>query len=248
MRFDSKDNLLSFLRNFEEIGSGSQGTCYYDPIKKQVYKIYNQYLDDLDEYYIDYTKDNIMRFSSIKNNTFIWANDTIYIGNEVVGYISKYVNAKSLYKTNPLDVNLNLFFKAVESTRSDIITISNNGVELYDVVYNLLYGRKIYTTDYDEYGQTDIDSIKLRKKNMIRFDYEIYLFLVDCYFNELIRTNKILSDLYRGKDEDVLEFIKEFRKFLNELVGKDIVRLSEAKQYINKNKTKRYYERNLFYM
>lgn len=247
MFFKNRMELLNFLRTCQMIGYGSQGTCYLNSTKNIVYKVFNQYLDEEDnEYYIDYSKENIMRFSKIKNDTFIWADDLIYVNNEIVGYISNYVSAKSLYKINPLNVNLNELIDKLQIVKNDIKIISNHGVLLYDIVYNILYGENIYSIDFDEYAYSDMDNSKIIIENNKRFDYEIYMFLIENYFNEFILSNNMLNRIYEAKELDVIEFIKLLKNELSGLLGHDIEYLNSAKSYLNKNKVKTIYQRNFF--
>ena len=99
MDFKSKGELLLKLRSFKNIGEGSQGVCYLDKNSGIVYKIFNQVFDDsLDSYlyYYKYNRQDIMKFGNIKNNTYIFPSDVIYVQDEIVGYIEPYVNSKDL--------------------------------------------------------------------------------------------------------------------------------------------------------
>ena len=108
MKFKSKGELLLKLRSFNSIGEGAQGICYLDINNKLVYKIYHDFLDD---YKCNYNYLDIMRFSNIKNNTYIFPKDVIYVKDEIVGYIEPYVNNKDLTKINPLKVSLKEYQK-----------------------------------------------------------------------------------------------------------------------------------------
>lgn len=102
MHFDSETNFNYKIKNLNIIGFGSQGTCFHNTCNNKVYKIFNCFLedDDIFKYYHEFTyrKEDIMRFSNIKNDTFFWAEDVITLNNKVIGYVTNYTNAKPLHK------------------------------------------------------------------------------------------------------------------------------------------------------
>ena len=188
----------------------------------------------------------MLRFSNIKNKTFIWAKDVIIVNNEIVGYISNYVNAKSLYKINPLLINLNKFSNSISKAKKDIEIISNNGIKTFDVMYNILYGKNGFSIiDYDEYCYSNFDSKKLYNINCDNFNLEIMYFLIDNYFDEFISNYKDLKEMYKKSGVDINCFIDLFIKYLKEETGKEIVRLNDAKQCLNKKKKVKY-QRNFY--
>ena len=230
MEFKSREHLLGFLSNLEDCGLGSQGVCYYNPYDNNVYKIYHQFFDDIvdEDFIVEYKQEDILRFSDIKNSTFIWPNDVVRVKDEVVGFKSKFVKARPLHKMNPLLINLDKFKKSIENARKDIDIISDRNVLTYDVMYNILYGDKFYVVDQDEYTFTDGDKAELKNYNKANFDIELYYFLVDGVFQQFVDDNKVLKEMYDGKEAGILEFLKLFRKSLSENVGRDITRLNDA--------------------
>jgi len=257
MKYDTREEFLSYIKFMKElgflkiIGQGSQGICYHNLMNNQVYKIFHQFFDEDDdffEYFHVYTKEEILKFSNINNDTFVWAKDVIIVNDEIVGYISDYVDAKSLYKINPLIVNLNHFTQSINTVENDLMIISNNGVVTYDMAYNTLYGKNgIFVIDHDDYSYANIDSEKLFRRNCDNFNYEIMLFLIDNYFDEFITSYKELREMYNSKGININDFIILFRKYLSEYVGHEIVKLKEASKCLNKHKiTENKYERILF--
>lgn len=249
MEFQNKEIMLMILQNklyYEKIGAGSQGTCYRNKKTNEVYKIFNQYIYD-DEDKILYNKEELMRFNNVENKTFLWAKDVISIDSEIVGYITNYKDVKSLYKINPLKINLNKFCNCINFVQNDIKIISENGIRTFDLMYNILYGRKFFVTDFDEFSYSDLDSRKLEQINNMNFNYELFYFLIDGYFDEFINDYDILRKLYKDKDADILCFINLFRKYLSEYIGDEIKTLNDAYKELNKEKTKELiYKRDLF--
>lgn len=234
MRFQTIGELYLWLKKYEMcvLDSGSQGKCY--KIGNKVYKIFLQFIDEIEEdEMITYDRDDIMQFSTITNNTYIFPSDVIMVGDVVIGYVTDYVDAISLYKTNPLVVDLDVFEKALEDTTKDIEIISNNGILSYDVTYNILYGvAGLKVIDTMEYSKTDMDSLLLFRENKKRFYYEIRLFLIDDFFYEFMKNNCDLYSMCYDPDVDIIEFLKEFRKRLSEKEGHEIVKLGDAKKSI----------------
>lgn len=210
------------------LDSGSQGVCY--KIGNKVYKIFLQFVEEEYDDVIVYSKEDILRFSSVNNSTYIFPTDVIMVGDIIVGYVTDYVDAKSLYKTNPLMVDLDRFEKSIEKAMEDIRIISNSGILTFDVAYNILYGKCGFNViDTLEYTRSDIDSERLYLENLKRYNFEIRLFLIDGYFDKFINNSKILYDMYCDEHVDMIQFLGEFRKRLSEVEGCEISNLMDAR-------------------
>ena len=235
MFFNSKKDLLNFL-NYSciNIGNGSIGDCYLNTKDKYVYKIYYSYLEDNEEANFD-----IDKFNNIKVSTFVFPKEKIFVNDTVVGYKTRYVKNKHLYQINPLLVDLDSLEKKIISAKEDVNILSNNNIRIYDTPYNILYGNSIKIIDTDEYSIDNIhNSETIRKLNNNTFDLEFYWFLIDNYFNDFVDNNKELNELYSSKSEDILVFLKLFRKVLSEYTESEVKRLSSCKKYINKKNNK----------
>lgn len=247
MNFKSREHLETFLDNLKIIGMGSQGICYYNQYDNFVYKIFHQFFDENEdiEYHVTYREKEILRFSDVKNNTFIWPISVIRVKDEIVGYKTPYINTKSLYECNPMSVNLDKLQESIIKARTDIDIISNHHILTYDMMYNVLYGNKFYIIDHDEYSYSDKDSLWIRKSNYENFDMEIYYFLVDGLFQGFVDSNKLLSELYKDKKDDVLIFLNQLRYSLSEMVDKEITTLQDASKYCDRKVYRRKYQRGI---
>lgn len=236
MEFTSKNKFNMYLSNLTYLGEGSQGVCYLDPFMKQVIKVFQTYF--LKESSL-YNEEDILKFSHIKNSTILWPIDVIKINNQVIGYLTSYKKMNNLYKINPLLVNLDLLTMAIYKVFEDIKTVSDMGVRLYDVYYNILYKRgKIYiidTLEYSFYNGNYQDNIK-------QIDKEIKLFLVDNYFDDFVFNNSLLTNLYLDDYSSSIKFITYFKEQLSNYLKKDITRLNDAVTLVRK-KDKTIYER-----
>ena len=224
--FNNKNNFDLYLKRLFFLGMGSQGICYLDKKNKIVYKIFHGYFDDEDE---GYTADDILKFSGIRNNTFIWPSDVIYANGRIIGYTMPYVSSVNLCNTDLLSTNLNLLEKAIDKSYCDIEILTKNNVCLYDVMYNILYSNgKINVIDSMEYNFGNASL----KENMAAFDAEIRYFLVDNYFDEFVNNDILLREMYHDKKNVTsLEFLRMFRNKLSEYIGTDIVKLEKAKKF-----------------
>lgn len=227
--FNNKNNFDLYLKRLFFLGMGSQGMCYLDKKNKIVYKIFHGYFDDEDE---GYTADDILKFSGIKNNTFIWPSDVVYANGRIIGYTMPYVSSVNLCNTDLLSTNLNLLEKAIDKSYCDIEILTKNNVCLYDVMYNILYSNgKINVIDSMEYNFGNASL----KENMAAFDAEIRYFLVDNYFDEFVNNDILLREMYHDKKNVTsLEFLRMFRNKLSEYIGTDIDKLEKAKKLVMK--------------
>lgn len=227
--FNNKNNFDLYLKRLFFLGMGSQGICYLDKKNKIVYKIFHGYFDDEDE---GYTVDDILKFSGIRNNTFIWPSDVVYANGRIIGYTMPYVSSVNLCNTDLLSTNLNLLEKAIDKSYCDIEILTKNNVCLYDVMYNILYSNgKINVIDSMEYNFGNASL----KENMAAFDAEIRYFLVDNYFDEFVNNDILLREMYHDKKNVTsLEFLRMFRNKLSEYIGTDIDKLEKAKKLVMK--------------
>ena len=227
--FNNKNNFDLYLKRLFFLGMGSQGICYLDKKNKIVYKIFHGYFDDEDE---GYTADDILKFSGIRNNTFIWPNDVVYANGRIIGYTMPYVSSVNLCNTDLLSTNLNLLEKAIDKSYCDIEILTKNNVCLYDVMYNILYSNgKINVIDSMEYNFGNASL----KENTAAFDAEIRYFLVDNYFDEFVNNDILLREMYHDKKNVTsLEFLRMFRNKLSEYIGTDIDKLEKAKKLVMK--------------
>ena len=227
--FNNKNNFDLYLKRLFFLGMGSQGICYLDIKNNIVYKIFHGYFDDEDE---GYTADDILKFSGIRNNTFIWPSDVVYANGRIIGYTMPYVSSVNLCDTDLLSTNLNLLEKAIDKSYCDIEILTKNNVCLYDVMYNILYSNgKINVIDSMEYNFGNATL----KENMAAFDVEIKYFLVDNYFDEFVNNDILLREMYHDKKNVTsLEFLRMFRNKLSEYIGTDIDKLEKAKKLVMK--------------
>ena len=234
MNFISRESFNNYLKTLKFIGQGSQGMCFLRESDRTVIKVFNEYFDNEK---CGYSEEFLLRFSGIKNDTFLWPKDVILVDREVVGYTSSYRKANNLCDINPLSVNLDSLEKAVNKTEKDVKIVTDNGVKLYDVRYNILYNMgRMYVIDTLEYSDRSVSF----RENMRNIDEEVMLFLVDGFFNDFVNNDRILKEMYRDKDVSSVLFLKEFRKKLGEYIGREIIKLDTCKGIVKRRGSKAY--------
>src|SRR5574344_596403 len=227
MNFKNVKELTYYSSLLEYLDIGSEGVCYLNRGEKKVYKLFHEY--DEKDYICKYDEEKLREFKKVECESFVWPSDLIKIGDKIVGYKVPYIHAKSLYNIDLLSVNLDLLTKNITLVRKDIKQLSNNNIIMIDTFYNILYSKKFYFIDADNYEINKDDNMDVLKENNKTFDTGIYNYLIKHTFEELVSSDKELRELYINKEEDVLLFIKLFREKINELMGTEIKYLKDAK-------------------
>lgn len=224
-----KSKLDNLLKNCVSLGAGSQGEVFLDNNTKQVYKVFHSYFFNEESCFNEY---DIMKFSHIVNDTFIFPLDVIIVNNSVVGYTLPLIKGKDLTKIDPFMVSLSNLYNLVNDVYKDIKLLTENNVILYDVPYNIMYeNNKLSVIDTIEYGLREVKF----SENRFAFDIGIYEFLIDGYFNNFVNSNNLLKSMFMSEDVSVLEFINAFKYYVSMYVGKEVDYLKDAKSLVRKS-------------
>lgn len=230
MKFISRDHFDTFLRNLFYLNEGSQVMCYLDIKNKKVYKVFHEYFDYVN---IGYTEMELLKFSNIRNQTFMWASDVIKVNDKIVGYTMPYKKAKNLYEIDPLSINLNNLESAIITSLKDFKLLTDNNILIFDLMYNILYSMEhIYIVDTLDYY---IDNSITLEDNISNFNREIKLFLIDNYFDAFVEEDNYLKEMYNDSYVNGIDFIREFRKRLSEYIGDNVDILRKAKSLVKRN-------------
>ncbi len=233
MEFKTRKELVTFLKRLKYFNEGAQGKCYFDRSTNMVYKIFFSFIDEEPSFI---NREDIMYFSHLQNDTVIWPTDVIYVGQEIVGYTVRYVNAFNLETMDPLSVNLESLERAVVKAQKDIYFLTESSVILYDVLYNILFDYKnLFIIDTMDYGNGKVSE----EANMRGINLAIKYFLVSGFFDAFVDRNETLRELYRGKC-NALEFLKYFKSELESHLKKEIITLNDAKPLVRRRPNKDY--------
>lgn len=152
MIFNSKKELLMYLKYIIELGYGSQGITYHDKKLNKAIKVYHEVFDD-EMSYLTKNKEETLKFNQAVNNTYIFPDDVLMLNDKIVGYTSKFVSGKNLQYINPLTININNLMQSLKQVKEDTKLISENKIKSYDVMYNIMYDyENIAVIDTDEYN------------------------------------------------------------------------------------------------
>ena len=153
-----------------------------------------------------------------------------------------YKKSKNLYEINPLLVNLNILENATIKAEEDVKLLTDNKVKLYDVRYNILYlNGTMNIIDTLEYSSREVTY----EENRQNIDEELMLFLVDNYFDNFVKSDKLLKEMYMEFQVRGVDFLRVFRRKLSEYMDKDIVKLNEAKTLVRRNSNNPVYIRGI---
>lgn len=233
MIFNSKRDLDSYIKgNCRFINFGSKGSAYLDRNSKSVIKLFDMALSEEEYRHFEYRDLDFLRFSDSLNSTYLFPFETISLEGRDVGYLAHAARGKSLYKIDPLTVDLDSLLSAYLIAINDIRKISKNGILSDDLPYNTLFSKsngRLYMVDTDDYHIVDDDEDEIYEDNLRQLSYTVKTFLVDGYFDDFIKNYPELITLY--KEADFLTFLKAYRNKLSEVVGKRITTLGEANEY-----------------
>ena len=118
MIFNSKKELLMYLKYIIELGYGSQGITYHDKKLNKAIKVYHEVFDD-EMSYLTKNKEETLKFNQAVNNTYIFPDDVLMLNDKIVGYTSKFVSGKNLQYINPLSVNINNLMQSLKQVKED---------------------------------------------------------------------------------------------------------------------------------
>ena len=76
MIFNSKKELLMYLKYIIELGYGSQGITYHDKKLNKAIKVYHEVFDD-EMSYLTKNKEETLKFNQVVNNTYIFPDDVL---------------------------------------------------------------------------------------------------------------------------------------------------------------------------
>jgi len=244
MEFKTREDAYALMKRCKYLDGGSQGKCYVDRRKGLVYKFYQSFLDPIDDNSF-FTEEEVLAFKHIKSDMFVFPYDVMKQGSEVIGDISIYKDAINLYKLNPLTVDLNRLLSLCEIAIKEVELITRQSVNCYDMLYNIMLGDRLYVVDSLDDSLRERDYNELLLDNMEQFNVSIIDFLISNLFENVIKENRILQEMCDSKcvDTSITIFITELKKYLSELVGREITFLNEAIRYRNKEEIETDYKR-----
>lgn len=231
LHFQSEEHLNSLIKNLHFIGIGSEGSCY-KLTKDVVFKHLNG------PAYEKRDAKEILQFKDINIPNYVFVQNLVYIKDEIVGVLMRYINGKSvedkLYQVQILNL-----IKAFDDLISATKKLSNLGVSIFDVCpVNMLYNKgRFYLIDTMDYQRKDIDSDITFKDNMAMITSNIHHAIFPFSVLNFINSIPEIKDF--RKDKELLNnpsyIIKILLERLNSYLGYEVKTFGEASKKLVKN-------------
>lgn len=225
MHFQSEEHLNCFIKNLQFIGLGSEGSCYRLD-KGTVFKHL------CGPCYQQREKEEILQFKDINIPNYVFAQNIVYLKEEIIGVLMQYINGENLETHNLYKVRIINLIKAFDDLIEATRKLSNLGIGVFDVCsVNVIYNKtRLYLIDTMDYSRVDIDSEKLFKENMSRITWNIHNTIFPFSIIKFISSIPELKDFKQDKEllSNPSYFFKILLKELNEYIGYEVKTLEEA--------------------
>ena len=216
--FKTKKDFRNFLnsKKLSYISEGSEGKCYASTVDNDAYKVFF----DEDKYFsVDYDVEKIITTDDIDLKSFAFPKELYTLNGEFKAYKTKKID-NDLFKFEEdfdlYSINFLKLEKAYLQLKKDIISLSKEGIEIYDLCFNLIFdGESLFAIDTCGYKKVEYDVLE---RNISLLDYSIVNTLIACLAYEDI--------IFLGACSEVDQYIRN--------VGKLVKKESQ------KNKTKKY--------
>ena len=229
--FQNEEQLNNVIKNLQFIGIGSEGCCYR--LSKDV-----AFKHLSGPAYEKKNAEEILQFKDINISNYVFVQNLVYIKDEIVGVLMRYINGKSvedkLYQVQILNL-----IKAFDDLISATKKLSDLGISVFDVCpVNMLYNKgKFYLIDTMDYQRKDIDSNIIFKDNMTMITANIYHAILPFPVLNFLNSIPEIKDF--RKDKELLSnpsyVMRILLNNLNEYLGYEVKSFEEASKKLVKN-------------
>ena len=231
MHFQSEEHLNCFIKNLQFIGLGSEGSCYRLD-KGTVFKHL------CGPCYQQREKEEILQFKDINIPNYVFAQNIVYLKEEIIGVLMQYINGENLETHNLYKVRIINLIKAFDDLIEATRKLSNLGIGVFDVCsVNVIYNKtRLYLIDTMDYSGVDIDSEKLFKENMSRITWNIHNTIFPFSIIKFIFSIPELKNFKHDKEllSNPSYFLKILLKELNEYIGCEVKTFEEASKKLKR--------------
>ncbi|MEG2322199.1 MAG: hypothetical protein RSB71_01750 [Bacilli bacterium] len=226
--FDSVKDLNHLLANLYELGGGSEATCY--KFKNMVLKYFNGPCCEQRD------KEQIMQFTNLNNDSFLFPKAIIYIKEEIVGCLMPFVEGKNNNEFVFKRANYQQIIDATTKIYNDTLLLSDKkiiGIDICDV--NTIFdGNKFSIIDTLDF-YVDLNKDNIFKGNISAFSnglFEHLVVSVKDFVNDKESLKRYKKDKYLM--ENPIYFLELLRNELSQYCGFEITRLEEAAKILKK--------------
>ena len=209
-------DLNPYLKNSKYIGKGNCARCYLLS-DGSILKVFKHNYDAKCVLRQPLFNEELNKFGSIGNDTYICPKTIVKQNNEIVGYIYPHVNGKNLSKINN-NIKLYDLFYSYEQIIIDTKKISDQYFCLFDIHRkNIIYDGSIHIIDLDKgyFKDTtyDLHTTFLGNINSI-FD-TIFGKIYNTDMDEIIEFSDLfVQNKFRKTNKGDINSVNEFLKFL----------------------------------
>lgn len=187
-----------------------------------------------------YTENDLLKFSDVKSQYYYFVKKVIYVDDDLRACTMDMCNGFVLNVIDALSISLTTIIKSINRFYKETEKISCMGIKGYDMKSNFMYdGINFGAIDTIHYYFSDENEDDIYKSNISYFNDDVVTLLVDFYFMNFVKQNKLLNEMYKsiksGELIDINGFITILRKELSEYCAKNIIYLSDAKDVVVEN-------------
>lgn len=201
------------------LGSGAFGTCYLMPNGFEVYKLF----DDTEiQYYYDLKFfDHLL---DVKNDSYVFPENLIYVKDKIIGYSMRYVFGQTL--TNCFEkIKLSNLPKFISKLEIDTKKISDSFIKTSDIALrNTIVNKKgFYFIDTDDYLYSDWrtpDKVYEENQKQIRSMLMTEIAKNYSEINLYIKEDKVMQFIMRTMKNDSKASLVDFFVYLEILANK----------------------------
>lgn len=232
----SEEELDRLTRRIVPFDSGSEGDVYILN-NKMVLKKFNDLVSPS-----DYDCNLLLKYSDIENESYYFTKNVFLVNGLIKAYTMKKCPGYNLTRINPLTISLNELLKAYTTFEKDTKSISDMHIKGYDMMFNFMYdGNRFGAIDTIHYYTSKEDSKNIFDSNICAFNNEVALLLVDGFFENFVKQDSNLHELYemaiKNKAFNLTLFITLFKERLSEYCGKEVKYLDDARKALKISKT-----------
>lgn len=245
LHFKTQEHLDAFLSNLQSIGHGSEGDCY-----KLDSQTVLKYLNGPS--YEPLTREQILQFSDINICNYIFIKNIVYLQDEIVGVLMKYIDGKNIFDHRLHKTKYDNILKAFEDLMGGTRKLSDSFIHIVDPYStNIIYkNKKFYIVDTMGYKIDDRihSSIVLEKQlkstddiytsNIRMLSFQIYNCLLTRLVKHYLVTIPDLRNYERNKDflENPVLFLNIVKNKLSEYCEEEIKTVEQADKVLKKRR------------
>lgn len=251
VNFYAECDVETFMdRNLSIIGIGSEGVCYkygdrvikvlsgpnYCTVKESNCASLPFACLEIDDDSLP-SKEYIMRYSTIKNSTFVFADGIFWFNKKLRGLVMPYISIPKLCSYKISSTRFDCLINACKNCVQDIELISSLGIEIVDYADVNIYfdGKKFQFGDTMDYIDHE-DNLGISEMNIRGVSKTLISYFTRGSIKKSLKLNRNMLSLYQSKDyvDDPVFYFTELRSHLSNVCDEQIDSFSTAQKILQK--------------